>query len=111
MENFIIIREYKTSDASAINQVIRDAYLSNIFPAWINAMTKEVNIFLNGHNIPLYLLNILDNIPTSGNFCCVHVHICWRSIPILYFGNTVCDAFIISNSRYCFLDESSRAFV
>lgn len=42
MENFIVIREYKTTDIPAINQVIRNAYLSNAFPAWINALTKEV---------------------------------------------------------------------
>ncbi|GJQ71946.1 hypothetical protein Trydic_g3055 [Trypoxylus dichotomus] len=46
MENYIVIRESKTSDIPAINQVVRDAYSSNIFPAWINALTKEITFQL-----------------------------------------------------------------
>ncbi|KRT79683.1 hypothetical protein AMK59_7185 [Oryctes borbonicus] len=46
MDNFIVIRQSKTTDIPAINQVVRDAYLSNIFPAWINALTKEITFQL-----------------------------------------------------------------
>ncbi|KAI4456893.1 gnat family n-acetyltransferase [Holotrichia oblita] len=46
MTNFIVIRQSRTSDIAAINQVVRDAYLSNIFPAWCNALTKEITFQL-----------------------------------------------------------------
>nr|XP_022912852.1 uncharacterized protein LOC111423758 [Onthophagus taurus] len=42
MYGIIVIREYKTSDISNINQVIRNAYLSSAFNAWLTFLGKEI---------------------------------------------------------------------
>lgn len=43
MSYYIIIRESRPSDLPKIAEVIRNAYLSNVVPSFLNALTREVN--------------------------------------------------------------------
>lgn len=43
MTHIITIRKANSSDESAITEVVRKAYLSNVNKAWCTALTKEVN--------------------------------------------------------------------
>ncbi|KAK5641001.1 hypothetical protein RI129_009548 [Pyrocoelia pectoralis] len=42
----IIIREYKQTDFHAVYDVIRTAYLSNVFTTWCNGLTREITFQL-----------------------------------------------------------------
>lgn len=43
MSYIVVIRECKHTDAPAANEVIRNAYLSNVTNSWCNALFKEVS--------------------------------------------------------------------
>lgn len=45
MSFLIVIREYKPNDAHSVNEVVRNAYLSNASATWMNALMKEVRIY------------------------------------------------------------------
>lgn len=43
MVHYIVIRESTLQDTQQINDVIRNAYLSNTLTSWFNALMKEVS--------------------------------------------------------------------
>lgn len=42
MVHYIIIRESNLNDIHQINDLIRNAYISNVTTSWLNALMKEV---------------------------------------------------------------------
>ncbi|KAB0794015.1 hypothetical protein PPYR_13635 [Photinus pyralis] len=46
MTCFIIIREYKPTDFHAVHELVRGAYLSNVFTTWRNGLTREITFQL-----------------------------------------------------------------
>lgn len=44
MSYIVIIRETTPRDAPYINELVKNAYLSNVNTAWMNALFKEVII-------------------------------------------------------------------
>lgn len=46
MSFYIVVREMQDTDTPAVSQVVRNAYASNIYDMWLNALFHEVNISL-----------------------------------------------------------------
>lgn len=44
MSFYIVIREMQETDTPAVSQVVRNAYSSNIYDTWLNALFHEVEI-------------------------------------------------------------------
>lgn len=44
MSFYIVIREMQHTDTPAVSQVVRNAYSSNIYDTWLNALFHEVHI-------------------------------------------------------------------
>lgn len=42
MSFYIVIREMQNTDTPAVSQVVRNAYSSNIYDTWLNALFHEV---------------------------------------------------------------------
>lgn len=44
MSFYLVIREMQDTDTPAVSQVVRNAYSSNIYDTWLNALFHEVQI-------------------------------------------------------------------
>lgn len=39
---YIVIREQRSNDIPVISEVVRNAYISNVYNSWLNALFNEV---------------------------------------------------------------------
>ncbi|KAJ8949962.1 hypothetical protein NQ318_002369 [Aromia moschata] len=43
---YIVIREKRDNDTPAVSEVVRNAYTSNVFNSWLNALFNEITFQL-----------------------------------------------------------------
>ncbi|CAH0564352.1 unnamed protein product [Brassicogethes aeneus] len=80
---FIVIRESRHSDTPAISEVVRNAYTSGVFNAWLNALFHEVTF--QSIILVAALLFILFSVPLF--YCIVAVPIVLVMIFVCIYGS------------------------
>lgn len=58
MSYIVVIREYNYRDTPAINDLVRKAYLSNVFNSWCNALFKEVSFYFFRYYFREYITHL-----------------------------------------------------
>lgn len=46
---YIVIREQRSTDMTATSEVVRNAYISNVYNSWLNALFNEVSNSYSNH--------------------------------------------------------------
>nr|CAH7719061.1 unnamed protein product [Callosobruchus chinensis] len=85
---YIVIREKKDQDTPAVSEVVRNAYLSNVFPSWQNTFFSEVTFQMI--IITTAFMFIVVGIPLL--YCLVSVPIVLIGTYILIYGTVLMKA-------------------
>ncbi|KAJ8962411.1 hypothetical protein NQ317_008745 [Molorchus minor] len=90
---YIVLREYKQRDLAAISEVVRNAYLSNVFSSWLNALFNEITfqliIILSAvlficFGVPLIYCAVSIPIVLIGLYVVIYSTILLKSAQVIY---------------------------
>lgn len=108
------------NDHHQINDVIRNAYLSNVLASWSSALLKEVPI-ITVLDLSFYFLNtrtklsnlrsicVSDHIPANRSIRGNNVHICGRPVSVLHRGDPDSPSRNLCHYLQLLAGESGRA--
>lgn len=82
MSSFVVLREYIPSDAIAVSELLRNAYLSNVFHSWCIAVMKEVMLSVISFNSFLKVA-FVDYVSIDCDVFCDTIYFRWNSVVLL----------------------------
>ncbi|XP_065167835.1 LOW QUALITY PROTEIN: uncharacterized protein [Atheta coriaria] len=107
MSYYIIIRESRPSDLPKIAEVIRNAYLSNVVPSFLNALTREFTLQLIVTCAAI--LFIFMGVPLK--FCFIAIPVLLGVLFIIYSAFYIKSAELINKRPLqCWVAEACQPF-
>ncbi|KAF5290490.1 hypothetical protein FQA39_LY03594 [Lamprigera yunnana] len=110
MSCFIVIREYKHSDFHNVFDVIRNAYLSNVFPTWCNALIREITFQIIVMSAAL--LFIFLGVPLQ--YCIIAIPVVIISLYLIIYSSYLFKSAELMHSKkpmQCWVAEACEPFI
>ncbi|KAK4874365.1 hypothetical protein RN001_013725 [Aquatica leii] len=110
MSYFIVVREYKPTDFHNVFEVVRNAYLSNVFTTWCNALTREITFQLIV--MAAAVLFIFLGVPLQ--YCVISIPVVVIMIYVLIYSSYLIKSAELMHSKkpiQCWVAEACEPFM